>query len=85
MFSFHITKQREFVAESYYEIEPQTIEELKELEELEALEKSLSKTNQAFNEDKAFKEMMKNFKSMNSNDFEKTTKALEEDASHNSR
>ncbi|OUR94684.1 hypothetical protein A9Q87_03350 [Flavobacteriales bacterium 34_180_T64] len=81
MFSFHITKQSEFIAESYYEMEPQTIEELKKLEALEALEKSLTKTNQAFNEDKAFKEMMKNFKSMSSNDFDKTTKKLKEEAS----
>ncbi|WP_147376094.1 TonB family protein [Ichthyenterobacterium magnum] len=80
MFSFHITKQNKLIAESYYEIEPQTVEELKKLEELKALEESLSKTNQAFNEDKAFKDMMKNFKSVNANDFEKTTKALEEKA-----
>ena len=31
MFSFSLTKKAEFLAESYYEMEPQTIEELKEL------------------------------------------------------
>ncbi|WP_335973471.1 energy transducer TonB [Gaetbulibacter jejuensis] len=81
MFSFHITKQQEFIAESFYEIEPPTKEELKELEALKALEKGLKTTNQAYNEDEEFKEMMKNFKSMNANDFDRTTKALEEEAS----
>lgn len=80
MFSFHIRKQSELIAESYYEIEPPTPEELKQLEELEALEKALKTTNQASNEDEEFKEMMKNFKSMNANDFENTTKQLEEEA-----
>jgi TonB family protein len=80
MFSFHIKKQSDLIAESYYEIEPPTPEELKELEELEALEKALKTTNQASSEDEEFKEMMKNFKSMNANDFENTTKKLEEEA-----
>lgn len=80
MFSFHITKQQEFIAESFYEMEPQTIEALKKLEALEALEKSMTKTNQAYNEDETFKKMMKNFKSVSSNDFDKTTKKLEEEA-----
>ncbi|RIA08448.1 TonB family protein [Flavobacteriaceae bacterium MAR_2010_72] len=81
MFSFHITKQNELIAESYYEVEPLTPEELQKLEELEALEKALKTTNIAANEDEEFKEMMKNFKSMSSNDFENTTKELQEDAS----
>jgi len=80
MFSFHIRKQSELIAESFYEVEPLTPEELKQLEELEALEKALKTTNQASSEDEEFKEMMKNFKSMNANDFENTTKKLEEEA-----
>ena len=80
LFSFHISRQSELIAESYYEVEPLTPEELKQLEELEALEKALKTTNQASNEDEEFKEMMKNFKSMNANDFENTTKELEEEA-----
>lgn len=80
MFSFHIRKQSELIAESFYEVEPPTPEELKQLEELEALEKALKTTNQASSEDEEFKEMMKNFKSMNANDFENTTKKLEEEA-----
>ena len=80
MFSFHIKKQSDLIAESYYEVEPLTPEELKQLEELEALEKALKTTDQASNENEEFKEMMKNFKSMNANDFENTTKNLEEEA-----
>jgi TonB family protein len=80
MFSFHITKQNELIAETYYEVEPLTPEELKQLEKLEALEKALKTTNQAASEDEQFKEMMKNFKSMNANDFENTTKELEKEA-----
>lgn len=80
MFSFHITLQNKLIAESYYEVEPLTPEELQKLEELEALEKALKTTNQASSEDEEFKEMMKNFKSMNANDFENTTKELEQEA-----
>ncbi|WP_083702102.1 energy transducer TonB [Mangrovimonas sp. DI 80] len=81
LFSFHITKQQATISESYYEMEPPTPEEIEELKELEALEEALGKTtNQAYNEDQEFKDMMKNFKSMNANDFEKTTQQLEEAA-----
>lgn len=80
MFSFHITKQNELIAETYYEVEPFTPEELKQLEELEALEKALKTTDRASNENEEFKEMMKNFKSMNANDFENTNKELEKEA-----
>lgn len=80
MFSFHIKKQSDLIAESYYEVEPITPEELKQLEELEALEKAMKTTDQASNENEEFKEMMKNFKSMNANDFENTNKELEKEA-----
>jgi len=83
MFSFHITKQAKLIAESYYEVEPPTPEELKKLEELEALEKALKTTNQASNEDEEIKDMMKNFKSMNANDFENTTKDIQEQEAFN--
>lgn len=76
MFSIHITKKSEFIAESLYEIEPKTEEEIKE--ELEALKNAdLPSTNKAFNEDQEFKTLMKNFKMVPSNDFEKTTEALD--------
>ena len=38
MFSFHIKKNALFIAESFYEIEPQTEEELEALEEQKQLE-----------------------------------------------
>ncbi|WP_299337427.1 hypothetical protein [uncultured Psychroserpens sp.] len=88
MFSFHIKKKTEFIAESYYEIEPQTIEELEKLERLKALEEQENtspKTNQAFNEDEEFKKIMRNFKSV-SNDIEDASETPEtpsEDTSEN--
>lgn len=78
MFGLHIKKAGEFITESYYEIEPHTIEESQALEEqLTAKEAANSTTNEAFNEDQEFKEMMRNFKSIASNDFQKTTEELE--------
>ena len=77
MFSFSLTKKAEFLAESYYEMEPQTIEELKELEEQKILEQTNAETNQAQNEDTDFKEMMRNFKSVNTNEVNETTEPPE--------
>lgn len=76
MFSFQLKKQQDLIAETYYLIEPEvekTEEELQELEDLNA-----KSSNKAFNEDEEYKEMMRNFKTMSSNDFERTTKAIEE-------
>jgi len=70
MFSFSIKQKTQYITESYYEIEPQTIEELEKIERLKALEERENlnpETNQAFNENEEFKEMMRNFKSVNSN------------------
>lgn len=79
MFSVHIKKNTKFISESYYEIEPQSEEEIKALEELrQAEEAAKATTNQAFNEDQEFKDMMRNFKSMATNDFEKTIEEQEE-------
>ena len=77
LFSIHITKHAEFIAESLYEIEPKTDEELKE-ELIKQNEDTEALTNKAFNEDQEFKELMKNFKMVSPNDFEKTTKAIQE-------
>jgi hypothetical protein len=77
LFSVHLTKKSGFVSESLFEIEPKTEEELKEeLAQLKDL--NAPSTNKAFNEDQEFKEIMKNFKMVSSNDFEKTTKAIED-------
>ncbi|MEH6534920.1 MAG: hypothetical protein V7719_00900 [Psychroserpens sp.] len=81
LFSFSIKKKAGFITESYYELEPQTIEELKKLEllkALEALENANPKTNQAFNEDEEFKEMMRNFKSMSTQHDDEVSKEPEE-------
>ena len=78
MFSIHIKKHQDLISESYYLIEPeQEIEKLEqELQNLEDLNSET--TNKAYNEDQEYKEMMRNFKSVSSNDFERTTKAIEE-------
>jgi TonB family protein len=76
MFSIQLKQQDKLITESYFLLEPEplkTKEELKELEDLKA-----ETTNKAFNEDQEYKEMMRNFKTVSANDFERTTKALAE-------
>ncbi|WP_299524828.1 energy transducer TonB [Winogradskyella sp.] len=76
MFSIQLKLKGKLITESYYEIEPEpelTEEEQKLLEALDG-----TSTNKAFNEDQEFKELMRNFKTVSANDFERTTKALEE-------
>jgi len=72
MFSLHITKQSQLIAESYYEMEPLTPEEIQEKiekeKELQEVDDNKPSTNQAFNEDKEFKDMMKNFRTFNGGD-----------------
>ncbi len=77
MFSFHLKEQAKHTAESYYELQPEKTPEEKLLEQLAMNEKASQETNKAFNEANDFKEMMKNFKSLSSNDFDKTTKQTE--------
>ncbi|SHG95313.1 TonB family protein [Winogradskyella jejuensis] len=77
LFSFHLTKTPKLIAETIYEVEAKTEEEIQQEEEqIEDLKSPT--TNKAFNEDEEFKKLMKNFKTVSSDDFEKTTKALEE-------
>lgn len=76
MFSIQIKKHQDLITESYYLLEPEpekTKEELQKLEDLNA-----ESTNKAFNEDQEYKEMMRNFKTVSANDFERTTKAIED-------
>ncbi|WP_179021668.1 hypothetical protein [Winogradskyella forsetii] len=76
MFSIQIQRQQDLITESYYLLEPEpekTETELQKLEELAA-----ESTNKAFNEDEEYKEMMRNFKTVDANDFERTTKAIED-------
>ncbi len=77
MFSMHIKQKDVQIAESYYELEPEPdADDLEKLEKLPDL--NGPSTNKAFNEDQEFKALMKNFKTVSSNDFERTTKALED-------
>lgn len=65
MFYIGIKNKTILITESYYEIDPQTEEEsikTKETQDLKA--KNKIPTNQATNEDEAFKEMMRNFKTV---------------------
>ncbi|NRD21958.1 hypothetical protein HNV10_01810 [Winogradskyella litoriviva] len=78
LFSAQIKLKGKLLTESYYLLEPEPElnkieEELQKLEELNS-----ESTNKAFNEDQEYKEMMRNFKSISANDFERTTKAIEE-------
>jgi len=77
MFSIQLTNTKDAIAETFYEIEPKTEEDIqKELEEIQDLKSPT--TNKAFNEDQEYKKLMKNFKTISADDFEKTTKRLEE-------
>ncbi|WP_417859863.1 hypothetical protein [Winogradskyella sediminis] len=76
MFSFQLTLQEKLVSESYYLIEPEpeiTKEDLQDIEDVNG-----KSTNKAFNEDQEYKEMMRNFKTVDANDFERTTEAMAE-------
>jgi len=77
MFGIKLSNTKALIAETIYEIEQKTEEDIqKELEELQDL-KSLT-TNKAYNEDEEYKKLMKNFKTVSADDFEKATKQLEE-------
>jgi len=66
------------MAESYYEMEPETIEELTEqLEKIKELTASKNNTNDAFNNDSEYDKMMKDFKTIDMNDFEENAKQTE--------
>ncbi|WP_299116271.1 hypothetical protein [uncultured Winogradskyella sp.] len=77
MFSIQLSNTKELIAETIYEIEPKTEEDIqKELEEIQDLKSPT--TNKAYNEDEEYKKLMKNFKTISADDFEKTTKRLED-------
>jgi len=76
MFSLQLKLQDNLITESYYLIEPEPEKTEKELQDIEA--ENAKSTNKAFNEDEEFKEMMRNFKTVSANVFERTTKGIEE-------
>jgi TonB family protein len=76
LFTIQLKQQDKLITESYFLLEPEpekTEEELQEVEDLVA-----TSTNKAFNEDQEYKEMMRNFKTVNASDFERTTKAIDD-------
>ncbi|MGV8812887.1 MAG: TonB family protein [Gelidibacter sp.] len=78
LFAVGIKKHAEMVTESYYELPPAlTPEEQKILEALAMTDPNISETNKAYNSENEFKEMMKNFKSVSSDDFDKNAKKTE--------
>lgn len=71
LFSLQLKQQEQVIAESYYEISPEpTPEELKKLEDLALSDPSAKSTNQAFNEEEEFKDVMKNFRTVASEKFD---------------
>jgi len=80
LFSFHIKKNEVLLSETFYEVETEVEPEIEELFK-DVNENNALSTNKAFNEDEAFKEMMRNFKTISADDFDKTTKALEKEKS----
>ncbi|WP_439150955.1 hypothetical protein [Winogradskyella sp.] len=79
MFSIHIKQHQKLITESYYELEPkdETEEKREELQKTE--DPNIASTNKAFNEDQEYKEMMRNFRTVSSDDFERTTNAKEDE------
>ncbi len=77
LFILEMKHQETKMAESYYELQPEKTPEEKLLEQLALNDQTSQETNKAFNETNEYKDMMKNFKSLNSNDFDKTTKQTE--------
>lgn len=76
MFSIQIKQHQDLLTESYYLLEPEPEKIEEELQKIEDL--NANSSNKAFNEDEEYKEMMRNFKTVSANDFERTTKAIEE-------
>lgn len=76
MFSIQLKQQDKLITESYYLLEPEPKKTEEELQRFEDL--NTESTNKAFNEDQEYKDMMRNFKTVSANDFERTTKAIED-------
>ncbi|GGI55918.1 hypothetical protein [Winogradskyella haliclonae] len=77
VFSIQLSNTKALIAETIYEIESKTEEEIqKALEDIQDLKSPT--TNKAYNEDEEFKKLMKNFKTISADDFEKTTQRLED-------
>lgn len=75
MFSIHLTQAIEVEAETYIDLSK--IETIVSQQEDQFL-KSENRSDKAYNEDEAYEDLMKQFKSVPADDFENTMKALEE-------
>ena len=65
LFYIGIKNKTALITESFYEVDPQTEKEIKKIEETKDLNANNTRsTNQASNEDETFKEMMRNFKTV---------------------
>lgn len=81
LFSLQITKQNLQDIEKFYAVTTkfEDLEEEKEVETEESNDLNNTKaTNKAYNEDEVFEELMKNLKTLRPNDFELTTKTLQQ-------
>lgn len=78
LFSIQLKQRGVLISESFYEIKPEPESKSEELIQDDLLDSNSSSSDKAFNEDEEYKEMMRNFKAISANDFEKTTKAIEE-------
>ncbi len=78
LFSIHLKQHRTLITESYYEIEPEPETPEEEIIPNKLEDAQEPSSDKAFNEDAAYKELMRNFKTVSADDFEQTTKALED-------
>ncbi|MBO3117907.1 energy transducer TonB [Winogradskyella sp. DF17] len=78
LFSIQLKQRGVLISESFYEINPEPESQQEELIQDDLLDSNSSSSDKAFNEDQEYKEMMRNFKAISANDFEQTTKALEQ-------
>lgn len=76
LFSIQLKQRDKLITESYFLLDPEPEKTEEELERIEDL--STPSSNKAFNEDQEYKEMMRNFKTVSANDFERTTKTIED-------
>jgi len=74
LFSIQLKQQNNRITESYFLLEPELEKVEEELQQIEDL--NATSSNKAFNEDQEYKKMMRNFKTVSANDFERTTKAI---------
>jgi len=81
-FSLELKQQQDVITEVYMELPTQTIEE--ETKETKTSSKDAG-TNKAFNEDEAYKELMKNFKTLSPDDHRRPSKSSEATASKSSK